>query len=108
MADEDVDIIKMDATANDVPASFNVRGFPTLYWKPKSGEPITYEVRYFHCCLISFRTAMKCYLRLLVISSVGSNKVTLYNIVLTPTWGVTVTSVAIKNVSIAYDDEGIF
>ncbi|KAF2366681.1 disulfide isomerase [Trinorchestia longiramus] len=43
MADEDVDIIKVDATANDVPPSFNVRGFPTLYWKPKSGKPVSYE-----------------------------------------------------------------
>lgn len=43
MAAEDVDIIKVDATANDVPSSFNVRGFPTIYWKPKSGEPISYE-----------------------------------------------------------------
>jgi len=25
----------MDATANDVPAGFDVRGFPTLYWLPK-------------------------------------------------------------------------
>lgn len=45
LRDEDVDIIKMDATANDVPSAFTVRGFPTLYWKPKSGKPIQYEVR---------------------------------------------------------------
>lgn len=43
MKDEDVDIVKMDATANDVPPSFNVRGFPTLYWKPKGGEPVSYN-----------------------------------------------------------------
>lgn len=43
MADENVDIIKVDATANDVPPSFNVRGFPTLYWKPKSGSPVQYN-----------------------------------------------------------------
>merc|ERR1712047_44067 len=35
MADEEVEIVKMDATANDVPAGFNVRGFPTLFWYPK-------------------------------------------------------------------------
>merc|ERR1712152_66432 len=35
MADEEVGIVKMDATANDVPAGFNVRGFPTLFWYPK-------------------------------------------------------------------------
>lgn len=37
----------MDATANDVPASFEVRGFPTLYWAPKDAKdtPVRYEVR---------------------------------------------------------------
>merc|ERR1712226_1338704 len=34
MADEEVEIVKMDATANDVPPGFNVRGFPTLFWYP--------------------------------------------------------------------------
>jgi len=43
MADENVDIIKVDATANDVPPSFNVRGFPTLFWKPASGAPVQYN-----------------------------------------------------------------
>lgn len=32
---EEVAIVKMDATANDVPPTFDVRGFPTLYWLPK-------------------------------------------------------------------------
>jgi len=31
-------IAKMDATANDVPPTFQVHGFPTLYWVPK-GQP---------------------------------------------------------------------
>ena len=46
MANEDVAIVKMDATANDVPAGFDVRGFPTLYWIPKDAKdkPIRYEV----------------------------------------------------------------
>lgn len=44
MMDEDVEIVKMDATANDVPPQFNVRGFPTLYWLPKgSKQPKSYE-----------------------------------------------------------------
>jgi len=43
MAGEDVDIVKVDATANDVPSSFNVRGFPTIYWKPAKGKPVSYE-----------------------------------------------------------------
>merc|ERR1712110_1195966 len=33
--EEDVEIVKMDATANDVPPQFDVKGFPTLYWLPK-------------------------------------------------------------------------
>lgn len=43
MKDENVNIVKMDATANDVPASFDVRGFPTIYWVPKGGKPVTYN-----------------------------------------------------------------
>merc|ERR1712048_1391535 len=31
MKDENVEIVKMDATANDVPPQFDVRGFPTLF-----------------------------------------------------------------------------
>lgn len=33
---ENVAIVKMDATANDVPPTFDVRGFPTLFWLPKN------------------------------------------------------------------------
>lgn len=41
----------MDATSNDVPPTFDVRGFPTLYWLPKDSKnkPIRYEV--FENCL---------------------------------------------------------
>jgi len=43
MADEDVVIAKMDATANDVPDGFDVQGFPTIYWLPKnSKKPVSY------------------------------------------------------------------
>jgi len=38
LKDEDVEIVKMDATANDVPTNFEVRGFPTLYWLPKNSK----------------------------------------------------------------------
>merc|ERR1712240_813508 len=31
MANEAVEIVKMDATANDVPSTFEVRGFPTIF-----------------------------------------------------------------------------
>lgn len=42
---EDVQIVKMDATANDVPPSFDVRGFPTLFWLPKDkhDSPVRYD-----------------------------------------------------------------
>lgn len=45
LKDEDVAIVKMDATANDVPPPFEVRGFPTLFWLPKDkkGTPVKYE-----------------------------------------------------------------
>jgi len=34
MEGTNVDIVKMDATANDVPPGYDVRGFPTLFWVP--------------------------------------------------------------------------
>ncbi|XP_050423081.1 protein disulfide-isomerase A3 [Adelges cooleyi] len=45
LKDEAVSLVKIDATANDVPSSFDVRGFPTLYWLPKDNKakPIRYE-----------------------------------------------------------------
>ncbi|XP_015127878.1 protein disulfide-isomerase A3 [Diachasma alloeum] len=45
LANEDVVIAKMDATANDVPPAFEVRGFPTLFWIPKNSKdsPVKYE-----------------------------------------------------------------
>lgn len=45
LANEDVEIVKFDATANDVPAPYEVRGFPTLYWAPKNSKnsPVKYE-----------------------------------------------------------------
>lgn len=39
-----VDIVKIDATANDLPDLFTVHGFPTLYWFPKDTKtPVKYE-----------------------------------------------------------------
>uniref|UniRef100_T1JE30 Protein disulfide-isomerase n=1 Tax=Strigamia maritima TaxID=126957 RepID=T1JE30_STRMM len=45
MLGEDVEIVKMDATANDVPSQFEVSGFPTLFWAPKDKKlnPVRYE-----------------------------------------------------------------
>jgi len=39
----DLNIVKMDATANDVPAGFEVHGFPTIYFVPKGGSPVKYQ-----------------------------------------------------------------
>lgn len=40
-----VQLVKMDATANDVPPQFEVRGFPTLFWLPKNDKknPVKYD-----------------------------------------------------------------
>lgn len=46
LKDEAVDIIKIDATANDWPKSnYDVSGFPTIFWKPKdsSKKPVRYN-----------------------------------------------------------------
>nr|XP_018906685.1 PREDICTED: LOW QUALITY PROTEIN: protein disulfide-isomerase A3 [Bemisia tabaci] len=45
LKDEDVAIVKMDATANDVPSTYDVRGFPTLFWLPKDSKssPVRYD-----------------------------------------------------------------
>ncbi|KAK9702113.1 Thioredoxin [Popillia japonica] len=45
LQDDDVVIAKMDATANDVPEAFEVKGYPTIYFatKDKKNEPISYE-----------------------------------------------------------------
>ncbi|XP_053984991.1 protein disulfide-isomerase A3 [Hylaeus volcanicus] len=45
LANEDVEIVKFDATANDVPSPYEVRGFPTLFWAPKDSKdkPVKYE-----------------------------------------------------------------
>jgi len=43
MAEENVEIVKMDATANDVPAGFEVRGFPTIFWVKKGDKPVSYN-----------------------------------------------------------------
>jgi len=44
MAGENVEIVKMDATANDVPPAYSVSGFPTLYWLPSdTKKPESYS-----------------------------------------------------------------
>jgi len=45
LANENVVIAKMDATANDVPGVYTVTGFPTIYWVPKGKKnaPVVYQ-----------------------------------------------------------------
>eukprot|EP00497_Spongosphaera_streptacantha_P004801 TRINITY_DN5704_c0_g1_i1.p2 TRINITY_DN5704_c0_g1~~TRINITY_DN5704_c0_g1_i1.p2 ORF type:complete len:67 (+),score=18.80 TRINITY_DN5704_c0_g1_i1:268-468(+) len=43
MADKSVVIGAMDATSNDAPPEFEVRGFPTIYFKSKAGKVEKYE-----------------------------------------------------------------
>jgi len=38
-----INIVKMDATANDVPSGFEVHGFPTIYFVPRDGTPVKYQ-----------------------------------------------------------------
>ena len=58
LKDEDVAIVKMDATANDVPSKFEVRGFPTLYWLSKDNKDkmVRYEVSSLSILLIVSQT----------------------------------------------------
>lgn len=44
-SEDSIVIAKMDATANDVPKPYEVRGFPTIYFAPKGskGSPKKYE-----------------------------------------------------------------
>lgn len=43
--EKDIVIAKVDATANDIPSNFEVRGFPTIFFVPKNGKssPRKYE-----------------------------------------------------------------
>uniref|UniRef100_A0A6M2DV45 Protein disulfide-isomerase n=1 Tax=Xenopsylla cheopis TaxID=163159 RepID=A0A6M2DV45_XENCH len=45
LKDEDVAIVKFDASNNDVPSVYDVTGFPTLYWAPKDSKdsPVRYD-----------------------------------------------------------------
>lgn len=56
MVNEDVAIVKMDASNNDVPSLYEVRGFPTLYWAAKDSKssPVRYEVNYLILTLILY------------------------------------------------------
>merc|ERR1711981_72084 len=42
---EDIVIAEIDATANDLPAAYQVRGYPTLFWAGKGGKatPVKYQ-----------------------------------------------------------------
>jgi thioredoxin-like negative regulator of GroEL len=36
-------LAQIDATANDIPQGFDVRGFPTIYMVPMNNKPVKYE-----------------------------------------------------------------
>ena len=40
---ESVTVAAMDATAHDVPEGFDVSGYPTVYFQPAGGEPVSYD-----------------------------------------------------------------
>lgn len=43
MLGEDIDIVKFDATANDIPPGFELKGYPTFFWMAKEAKmPHTY------------------------------------------------------------------
>lgn len=35
-------VAQIDASANDIPAGFEVAGFPTIYLVPKNNQPVKY------------------------------------------------------------------
>jgi len=41
--DDSVVIAHFDADSNDLPAGFEVKGFPTIYWTPAGGSPVKYQ-----------------------------------------------------------------
>ena len=60
--EEGITIAKMDATANDVPKPFEVRGFPTLYWVPANNKnkPKKYEGKFICIKYASFAYLLIC------------------------------------------------
>jgi hypothetical protein len=43
---DDVDTVKiaaMDATAHEPPSTFEVQGYPTIFFVPKGGSPVSYD-----------------------------------------------------------------
>lgn len=36
-------LVFQDATANDIPSDFDVQGYPTIYFKSKSGKLVQYD-----------------------------------------------------------------
>ena len=40
---EPIDAAAMDATAHDPPKDFEVQGYPTIYFVPKGGKPVSYD-----------------------------------------------------------------
>lgn len=36
-------LVLQDATANDIPSEFEIQGYPTIYFKSKSGKLVQYD-----------------------------------------------------------------
>ena len=53
---EEVDVVKYDAVANDIPRYFNVQGYPTIYLLTKHGKtsPILFNAPRKHSTLLKF------------------------------------------------------
>ena len=53
---EEVQIVKFDATANDIPKFFHVEGFPTIYFVPKNdkSQPILFNAPRKYSSLLKF------------------------------------------------------
>ncbi|RZC35474.1 Thioredoxin domain containing protein [Asbolus verrucosus] len=45
LKDEDVVVVKMDATANEIPTNYSISSYPSIYWVPKNSKnnPVLYE-----------------------------------------------------------------
>lgn len=57
--DPDVVIAKMDATTNDIPSEYDVRGYPTLYFSSASGKVSQYDGDRTADAIISFINSNK-------------------------------------------------
>lgn len=53
---DSVTVAAMDATANSIPDGFDVQGYPTIYFSPANGEPMSYEGARDEASMVEFIT----------------------------------------------------